>query len=388
MEDVYVISAVRTPIGKFGGSLSKSSAAELGGTAIKEAISRSGVPNESIEEVIMGNVIQAGNGQNPAGQAATLAGLDSGTLKYTVNVVCASGMLAIESASREIKLSEHDIVVAGGMESMSNTPFLIGSEVRWGVKQLLNKNLNLQDSMLKDALLDAFYFEPMGASAERSARKFGITRKQADEFAHSSNVRANLAWQNGQFKKETVQMESLQRDEGIRITPVEDLAKLRSAFAENGVLTAGNSSQLSDGASALVLASGKAVKEMSLKPMARIEGYNSYSLDSRDFVETPIPCTREYLGKVNKSVNDYDLVEHNEAFSIASVIVRQELGIDPEKFNVNGGAVAIGHPVGNSGARIVVTLINALRERKMSSGLATVCHGGGGAHTMGIEVVN
>lgn len=387
MEDVYVISAVRTPIGKFGGSLSGNSAVELGGIVVKEAISRSGVPGDAIEEVIMGNVIQAGNGQNPAGQAATNAGLKPETRKYTVNVVCASGMLAVESASREIKLSERNIVVAGGMESMSNSPLLLGSEFRWGVKQLLNKNATIQDSMLRDGLLDAFYFEHMGVSAERSARKFGISRKQADEFANSSNVRANLAWENGQFKKESVQMEALPRDEGIRITAVEDLGKLRSAFAENGVLTAGNSSQLSDGASALVLASGKIVDELSLKPIAKIEGYNSSSLDARDFVETPIPCTREYLQHIDRKITDYDLVEHNEAFSIASIIVRQELGIDPEKFNVNGGAVAIGHPIGNSGARILVTLINALRERNMKSGLATVCHGGGGAHTMGVEAV-
>lgn len=388
MEEVYVISAMRTPIGKFGGSLSGKTAVELGGIAVKEAISKSGVPKDEIEEVIMGNVVQAGNGQNPAGQAASLAGLRPETTKYTVNVVCASGMLAVESASREIKLSERNLVVAGGMESMSNTPFFLGSELRWGVKQLMNKNVNLQDSMLKDGLLDAFYFEHMGVSAERTARKFSITRKQADDFAHSSNVRANLAWKNGQFKRESMPVEPLTRDEGIRITPVEDLLKLRSAFAENGVLTAGNSSQLSDGASALLLASGKAVRELSLKPIAKIEGYHSSSLDPRDFVETPIPCTREYLQRFNKKIDEYDLVEHNEAFSVASIIVRQELGVDPERFNVNGGAVALGHPLGNSGSRILVTLINALRERKMSSGLATLCHGGGGAHTMGVEIVS
>ena len=387
MQDVYVLSAVRTPIGKFGGALSRKRAVELGGIVVKESISRSGVPQDLVEEVIMGNVLQAGNGQNPAGQAATLGGLRPTTRKYTVNVVCASGMLALESAARELKLSERNIVVAGGMESMSNSPFLVSSDFRWGVKQLFNKQMSFQDSMLRDGLLDAFYFEHMGVSAERTARKFGVTRKQADEFSVDSNARADLAWENGEFKAETVQVDSLQRDEGIRLTSAEDLGKLRSAFSENGILTAGNSSQLSDGASALVLATGDAVREYSLRPIAKITGYNSGSLDSRDFVETPIPCTREYLEKSNTKIGDFDLVEHNEAFSVASIIVRDQLGVDPEKFNVNGGAVAIGHPIGNSGARIVVTLINALQKRKMKTGLATVCHGGGGAHTMGVEIV-
>jgi acetyl-CoA C-acetyltransferase len=387
MEDVYIIGSARTPIGKFGGSLKAKRAVELGGIAVKEALARSKVPAESVEEVIMGNVLQAGNGQNPAGQAATLAGLSDYTLKYTVNVVCASGMLAIESAFREIKLGERDIVIAGGMECMSNAPLLLSPEYRWGVKQLLNRDPGLKDAMLSDGLLDAFYFEHMGVSADRTAAKYGITRKAADEFSYESNMRADAAWRSGIFAKECISVGDLKRDEGIRLSDPEVLGRLKPAFGQNGVLTAGNSSQLSDGASALVLASQKYVDDLSLKPLARITGYHQASLDPRDFVEAPIPCTRQFLEKQGKKIGYYDLVEHNEAFSIASIIVRDQLGIDSEKFNVNGGAVAIGHPLGNSGSRIVVTLLNALQTRKLKTGLATICHGGGGAHTMSLELL-
>ena len=387
MKDVYVISYARTPIGKFGGTFRNKRAVELGAAAIRTAINRSGINPDMVEEVIMGNVLQAGNGQNPAGQAATLAGLKSGTLKYTVNVVCASGMLAIESASREIALNEHHLIVAGGMESMSNSPFLLPSELRWGVKQLYRKEENLKDAILSDGLLDAFYFEHMGVSADRTAKKFGITRKMADEYSYESNLRADTAWKNGIFKKETFDTFGLTSDEGIRVSDPDILGKLKPAFTEDGVLTAGNSSQISDGASALILASEEFVNENSVKPVAKITGYESYSLEPTDFVETPIPCTRKFLEKTGSRIDDYDLVEHNEAFSIASLLVREKLGVDPDRFNINGGAVAIGHPLGNSGSRIMVTLINALKDKKMKKGLATICHGGGGAHTMAVEIL-
>ncbi len=387
MSDVYIVSTVRTPIGRFGGALRSKRAVELGGIAVKEAIARSKVDPDGVEEVIMGNVLQAGNGQNPAGQAATLAGLSNSTLKYTVNVVCASGMLAIESAFREIKLGERNIVVAGGMESMSNAPLFLSSDYRWGVKQLLYRDPGLKDAMLSDGLLDAFYAEHMGVSADRTASKYGITRKDADEYSYQSNLRADRAWQTGEFEKECISVGDLKRDEGIRVSDPSVLGKLKPAFDKDGVLTAGNSSQLSDGASALVLASEKSVNELGLKPLARITGFHQASLDPRDFVETPIPCTRQFLEKQGKKIGYYDLVEHNEAFSIASIIVRDQLGIDNEKFNVNGGAVALGHPLGNSGSRIVVTLLNALQTRKLKTGLATICHGGGGAHTLSLELL-
>lgn len=387
MKDAYIVSAKRTPIGKFGRSLAGVSAPELGAAAIKAVISDSGIDQEKIEEVIMGNVIQAGVGQNPAGQASTFAGLSDLITKYTVNVVCASGMLAVESAAREIKLGERDLVVAGGMESMSNSPLLISPQFRWGPRQLLNKDFKIEDSMLRDGLMDAFYFQHMGVSAEATGRKFGITREQADTFSVRSQERAQKATESGEFQKEYFPVDGLEKDEGLRVTGMEKLASLQSAFAENGVLTAGNSSQLSDGSSALLMASENALNEYGLKPIARITGYESASLNSRDFVEAPIPATRKLLERQGMKIDDYDLIEHNEAFSVASLVVQKVLGIEEEKFNVNGGAIAIGHPLGNSGSRILVTLINALSSRKLEKGLATICHGGGGGHTMTLEMM-
>ncbi len=387
MSDVYIISAKRTPIGKFGKSYSRIGATELGGAAIKAVINDSGVDKDMIEEVIMGNVIQAGVGQNPAGQASYHAGLKSEVTKNTVNVVCASGMLATENAAREIALGEHDLIVSGGMENMSAAPFYLSPEFRWGPKQLLYKNFKVEDTMLNDGLVDAMYHEHMGVSAEGSARKYNITRKNTDEFSVESQEKALRAMESGEFAKEITPFKNLERDEGIRKTSIGDLEKLVPAFDRNGILTAGSSSQLSDGASALLLASERGVKEYGLKPVAKITGYSSASLDSKDFVEAPIPATRKLLEKQNKKIDYYDLVEHNEAFSVASLIVRDQLGVSPDRFNVNGGAIAIGHPLGNSGSRIIVTLINALKSRNMNTGLATICHGGGGGHTLTLEIV-
>lgn len=387
MRKVYVVAAKRTPIGKFGKSLYSIPAPELGARVIKHIVKETSVPLNSVEEVIMGNVIQAGVGQNPAGQASTLAGLPDRTVKYTVNTVCASGMLAVENASREIMLGEHDLIVAGGMESMSNTPLLLPPSTRWGVKQLLDKELKMGDSMLLDGLIDAFYHEHMGYSAEASGRKFGITRKEADLFSVRSQELASRAWENGQFKAEVIEMKELSRDEGIRQTTLESLSSLKSAFAEEGILTAGNSSQLSDGASALMLASEEAMDQYSLKPIAEITGFQAASLSPRDFVEAPVPATRKLLERLGKSISYFDLVEHNEAFSVASLVVQRELGIEESKFNVNGGAIAMGHPLGNSGSRILVTLINALKQRKLEHGLATICHGGGGGHSISLEMM-
>ena len=387
MLDTYIVSAKRTPIGKFGKSLARVKATELGGVAIKGVIDDSRIDKDLVEEVIMGNVIQAGVGQNPAGQAAFYAGLRDEVTENTVNVVCASGMLAVENAAREIALGEHDIIIAGGMENMSASPLLLNSEFRWGPKQLLYKNFKVEDSMLVDGLIDAMYNEHMGVSAEGSARKYGITRKDADEFSVESQERALRATESGEFSKEIVPLKNLEKDEGIRKTTMEDLEKLVPAFDRNGILTAGSSSQLSDGASALLLASKKAVDEYGLKPIAKITGFASASMNPRDFVEAPIPATRKLLEKQGKNIDYYDLVEHNEAFSVASIIVRDQLGIDPERFNVNGGAIAIGHPLGNSGSRIIVTLINALKSRKLNTGLATICHGGGGGHSLSLEMI-
>lgn len=387
MPDCFIVSAKRTPIGKFGRSLSKVRAVELGALAIKDAIKAANVSPDSIEHVTMGNVIQAGNGQNPSGQSASLAGLPPTVTKYTVNAVCASGMLALENTARMIWLGERNLAVAGGMESMSQSPFLLPNEMRWGPKQLLFKNLKVEDSMLKDGLMDAFYYEHMGASAELTARKFGITRDDADEFALRSQQLAMEATEGGRFRDELVQTDQLSRDEGIRKSTLEDLKRLQPAFDRNGILTAGNSSQLSDGASALVVASSTAVREYGLKPLARIVSFDYASLDSREYVEAPIPATNRLLEKMKVGIDHFDLVEHNEAFSAASIVIRDQLKIEDSRFNVNGGAIAIGHPLGNSGSRIVVTLLHALRDRKLETGLATLCHGGGGAHSMAIELV-
>ncbi len=262
MLDTYIVSAKRTPIGKFGKSLARVKATELGGVAIKGVIDDSRIDKDLVEEVIMGNVIQAGVGQNPAGQAAFYAGLRDEVTKNTVNVVCASGMLAVENAAREIALGEHDIIIAGGMENMSASPLLLNSEFRWGPKQLLYKNFKVEDSMLVDGLIDAMYNEHMGVSAEGSARKYGITRKDADEFSVESQERALRATESGEFSKEIVPLKNLEKDEGIRKTTMEDLEKLVPAFDRNGILTAGSSSQLSDGASALLLASKRLLMSM------------------------------------------------------------------------------------------------------------------------------
>ena len=387
MPDAFIVSAKRTPIGKFGKSFAKVHAVELGGKAVKAVLDESKIDPSVVEEVIMGNVIQAGNGQNPAGQSAALAGLPDKVIKYTVNSVCASGMLAVENAAREIKLSEKDIIVAGGMENMSDSPFLLPSDLRWGPKQLLFKNYRVDDSMLRDGLLDSFYYEHMGVSAEGSAKKYGITRQQADEYSLRSQNLAIKSTEGGLFRNEIVETDQLKKDEGIRKTTMEDLTKLNPAFDRNGILTAGNSSQLSDGASALLIMSEKAMNEYGLKPLARIEAYSQASLNSRDFVEAPIPATRKLLEATGKNIDYYDLVEHNEAFSVASIIVRDQLKVDPEKFNVMGGAIAMGHPLGNSGSRIIVTLVHALINRKLKTGLATVCHGGGGAHSLSLEIM-
>ncbi len=387
MRKVFVVAAKRTPIGKFGKSLATLSAPQLGARVIGNIVKETGVPVDSIEEVIMGNVIQAGVGQNPAGQAATLAGLPDEVVKYTVNTVCASGMLAVENAAREIMLGEHDLIVAGGMESMSNAPLLMPSTSRWGVGQLLGKELRFEDAMLRDGLLDAFNYEHMGHAAEESGRKFGITRKEADEFSVRSQELSTRAWESGEFAKETILMDELPRDEGLRQTSTESLARLRSAFAEDGVLTAGNSSQLSDGASALMIVSETAMDQFGLKPIAEVTGFQAASLAPHDFVEAPIPSTRKLLDKLGKKIDYFDLVEHNEAFSVASLIVQRQLGIEDSRFNVNGGAIAIGHPLGNSGSRIMVTLLNALKQRKLEHGLATICHGGGGGHSISLEMM-
>lgn len=387
MNEVYIVAARRTPIGKYGKSLKGIRSNQLGAISIKGVLTQSGIDPFEVDEVIMGNTIQAGNGQNLAGQCASLAGLPDTVIKYTVNVVCASGMLAAESGAREIMLGEKDLVITGGVESMSNSPFMMDSDFRWGVKHLTNKHMELIDAMLKDGLLEGLHGEHMGIYAEDTARKYKISREEADEFSLRSYQLASHYNKSGKNRDELIQMDELAMDEGIRETTKESLSNLKPAFRPDGILTPGNSSQLSDGSSALILASEKAMNDHNLKPIGRITGFSSASLAPKDFVEAPIPATKKLLEKQGKKISDYDIFEHNEAYSIASIVVRNQLGIEPDALNVRGGAIAIGHPLGNSGSRILVTLLHAMRERKLSNGLATICHGGGGAHTMTLEAI-
>ncbi len=386
MSDVYIVGMKRTPIGKYGKALKSFSAIDLGTFAIRGAIEDAGIHKELIQEVVMGNVISAGLGQDPARQAAINAGIPVESSGSTVNMVCASGMLSVANAYRSIKLGERDIMVAGGMESMSNSPFILDSSFRWGDKSL-SPSRPVLDAMISDGLWDFKYHKHMGAIADEWARKHGITREMADDFSYESYRRAMDATKKGLFKKEIVPINGLDFDEGIRETSKDQLSKLPSAFVKDGILTAGNSSQLSDGAAAVVLASEEAVKKFNLTKRAKIIGVDTTSMDPFDFPYSPVPSSKRLMEKLNMGIHDFDLIEHNEAFSIASIAVMQGLNADYDKFNVRGGAVAMGHPLGASGARITITLLRALEDMSLSRGLATICHGSGGAYSMAIEVI-
>ncbi len=392
LEDVFIVSIARTPIGKFGGSLKTWPAPKLGAIAIEAAVRRSGLDPSDVDEVIMGNVLQAMVGQNPARQAAILAGIPSTVPGFTVNKVCASGMKAISLAAQSIVFGENKVVVAGGMESMSMAPYTLPSKWRWGVKFAFAGE-KLVDIMVHDGLTDPHTGLLMGEEAEDTGKKWGITREEADEFAVSSHMKAAEATEKGYFAREIEPVRKgdeviLDRDEGIRPdTSLEKVARLKPVFRPDGTITAANASQLSDGAAALVLAHRDVVEERGLKPIARILGFASAGVEPKDFVEAPIPATQKLLKNLNMRIEDFDLYEHNEAFALASLVVARGLNIPLDKLNVFGGAVALGHPLGDSGARIVVTLINALQIKGGRKGLATICHGGGGGQSIAIELV-
>lgn len=386
MSDVYIVGIKRTPIGKYGKGLRSFSAIDLGSIAIRGAIEDAGITADKVEEVVMGNVISAGLGQDPGRQAAILAGIPAESSGSTVNMVCASGMLSMANAYRSVKLGERDIIVAGGMESMSNSPFILDSSFRWGDKRL-SPSRPVLDAMINDGLWDFKYHKHMGSIADEWARKHGITRDMADEFSLESYRRASDSTKRGLFKKEIIPINGLDFDEGIRETSKEQLSRLEPAFVKDGILTAGNSSQLSDGGAAVVLASEEAVKKYNLTKRARILGVDTTSMDPFDFPYSPVPSSKKLMEKLGIGINDFDLVEHNEAFSIASLAVMQGLNADWDKFNVRGGAIALGHPLGASGARITITLLRALEDMSLSRGLATICHGGGGAYSIAIEVL-
>jgi acetyl-CoA C-acetyltransferase len=385
-EEIVLLSAVRTAIGKYGGSLRGIPAPRIGSVVIGEAVDRAGILMDDVDEVIMGNVISAGLGQNPARQAAVFAGIPVTVGSFTVNKVCGSGLKTVMLAAQAIKAGDAQLIVAGGMENMSAAPHLING-LRWGIKF---GDASVVDAMIHDGLQDAYHTYHMGMTGERIARKYSITRPEADDFSLKSHLKAARARRSGKFAPEIVPVQVdggfFDTDECVRDdTTLDRLSGLPPVFQKDGILTAGNSSQLSDGAAALVVASAEKAAELNITPLARIVSYSVAGTAPEDVMEAPIPAVRKLLAKTGFTINDIDLVEHNEAFSVASIVICRELGIDPEKFNIHGGAVALGHPIGASGARILVTLLHALRERGLKRGLATLCLGGGNAVAIIIE---
>jgi acetyl-CoA C-acetyltransferase len=389
--EVVILSAVRTPIGKFLGGLSSFSAPKLGSLAVAEAIRRANLPAATIDEVIMGQVVQAGCGQNPARQTALGAGLPTTINAHTTNMVCGSGLKAAMLGSQSIRAGDAHAVVAGGMESMSNAPFLLPG-VRNGYKY---GDQTTQDALVRDGLWCAFENWPMGNAAEHIAKSCGISRGDQDRFSAQSHQRAAAAWAAGAFDAEVLpitvpgkQPVTVGRDEGIRAdSSVEGLGKLKPAFDPAGTVTAGNASQLSDGAAAVVLANGDFAKSHGYTPLARIRSIATSGVDPKSIFIAPVTAVRMACEKAKVSVGDVDLFELNEAFASQMLACNVDLKIDEARINVNGGAIAMGHPIGASGARVLVTLVHALRARKKSLGLASLCLGGGNAVAMVIEAI-
>ncbi|HUR53200.1 MAG TPA: acetyl-CoA C-acyltransferase [Gemmataceae bacterium] len=390
--DAFILSAARTPIGKFLGELSDLPAPRLGAVAVAEAIKLAGVKPEQVDEVILGNVVQAGVGQAPARQAALAAGLPDTIAAYAVNKVCGSGLKAVMLAAQAVRAGDANVVVAGGMESMSRAPFLLQG-VRQGYKYGDQKTV---DALINDGLWCPFENWPMGEAAEHIAAKCGVTRGDQDRFAAQSHQRAAAAWDAGAFAAEVfpvtvgsgAKARTVSKDEGIRAdTTAEGLTKLRPAFRPDGTVTAGNASQLSDGAAAVVVASGAFAEQTGTKPLARIVAYTTSGVAPKDIFIAPVPAVKMVLEKAKLSLADIDLFELNEAFAAQMLACGKELGLSESRVNVNGGAVALGHPLGASGARVLTTLAYALQARGGRYGLASLCLGGGNAVAMVIERV-
>jgi len=393
MKDVYIIGAARTAIGGLLGGLSSLDVASLGSASIKEAIKRANITPEQVNEVFMGTVLQAGVGQNPARQASIYAGIPIETPAMTINMVCGSGLKSVITAAQTIACGDNDIVVAGGMESMSNAPFYCKS-LRKGNKM---GDVNLVDSLIADGLTDVFNNYHMGITAENIAEKYQITREMQDEFALQSQIKACKAIENNEFADEIVPIVITDRkgnetiistDESPRQnTSFEGLSKLRPAFKKDGTVTAGNASGISDGAAALILASEEKVKELGLKPLAKIVSYADAGVKPEIMGIGPVPSIEKSLNKAALSIEDIDLFELNEAFAVQSIAVLNLLNIPKDKVNINGGAIALGHPIGASGARILVTLIYALKKTNKKLGAAGLCIGGGMGTSMIIEAL-
>lgn len=391
MREVVIVGAARTPIGSFGGSLSKLSAIDIGVIAAKEAMKRAGIEPDMVDEVLVGNILSAGLGQNPARQVAIHAGIPDTTPAMTINKLCGSGLRTVSMATQFIKLGDADVILAGGTESMSNAPYLL-TRARWGYKM---GDAKVVDSLITDALSDAFHNIHMGITAENIAEQWKLSREEQDKFSHESQVKATKAISEGRFKDEIVPVEIFQKkgepiivdtDEYPKAdTTVEKLGRLKPAFKQDGTVTAGNASGINDGAAMLVLMAKEKAEELGIKPLATIKSYASAALDPKIMGYGPVPATRKALERAGLTVDDIDLVEANEAFAAQSLSVVRDLRFNPEKVNVNGGAIALGHPVGASGARILVTLIYEMMKRDAKTGLATLCIGGGQGTAVIIE---
>jgi acetyl-CoA C-acetyltransferase len=390
MSEAFLLSAARTPIGKYLGALAEVSAPELGAIVTAEVLRRARLPGERVDEVIFGNVLQAGLGQNPARQAALKAGLPDTVAAFTVNKVCGSGLKAVMLAAQAIRAGDAEVIVAGGMESMSRAPYLLfGARTGWKFG-----DQKVVDAMIHDGLWCAFECWPMGEAAEHTAAQCGITRAEQDRFAAQSHRRAVAAWEKGAFHSEIVPVTAgsgpkaklVQRDEGMRPdSTAEALAKLKPAFRETGTVTAGNASMLSDGAAAVVVTSARAADRLAARRLARVSAYATSGIAPKDIFLAPVGAVRQVLDKAGLAMKDIDLFELNEAFAAQMLACGKELGLDEARVNVHGGAIALGHPIGASGARVLVTLLSALEQRGLRRGLAALCLGGGNAVAMIVE---
>jgi acetyl-CoA C-acetyltransferase len=392
-DDVVIISGCRTAVGKFQGSLSDLSAPQLGAIVVREAVKRAGLNSDQVDECIMGNVLPAGLGQNPARQAAIFAGLSPSTGAMTINKVCGSGLKAVALAAQAIQTGNSSIVVAGGMESMTNAPYLL-PQARKGYRL---GNGKVVDSMVHDGLWDIYNDYHMGVTGENVAEKYGITREEQDEFAVNSHRKAIAAWKECRFKSQIAPVEIpakkkgeasilFEKDESPREdTSIETLRSLKPAFKKDGTVTAGNAPGVNDGAAAVVVTSAQRAKELGVQPMVRIVAQATSGVEPKWVMMAPVDAVRKIWEKTGWKKDEVDLYELNEAFSVQALAVMRELGLDPNRVNVNGGAVAIGHPIGASGARVLVTLIYEMNRRNVRRGIAALCLGGGNAVAMAVE---
>jgi acetyl-CoA C-acetyltransferase len=391
MREVVIVSAVRTPVGAFGGALSSISAVDLGVAATKEAIKRARINPEQVDEVLIGNILSAGLGQNVARQVAIYAGLPETTPAMAINKLCGSGLRTVSMGAQFIALGDADVIVAGGIESMSNAPYVMPN-ARWGQRM---GSAELVDTMIYDALTDKFNDYHMGITAENIAEKWELTREMQDDFALRSQQKAETAQKEGRFKEEIVPV-IIPKRKGDSIVvetdeypkhgmTIEKLAQLRPAFKKDGTVTAGNASGINDGAAIVVLMAKEKAEELGIEPLATIVSYGNAALDPKIMGYGPVPASKKALDRAGLTVEDLDLIEANEAFAAQSLAVVKDLGLDPDKVNVNGGAIALGHPVGASGTRVLVTLLHEMKRRDVKRGLATLCIGGGQGTALIVE---